>query len=102
MNRSRQHDARTDERPHDGHEDAVAHLGEHPEAGRRQRQGGALDQAGTIALVATAIAWVGVLGSMLRHRIYVSHHSLISYAHVWYGAYRVGHSHGPPVRMPVV
>src|SRR4051812_10877326 len=102
MNRSRQHDARTDERSHDGHEDAVAHLGEHPEAGSRQQQGGALDQAGAIALVAAAIAWGGVLGSMLRHRIYVSHDSLISYAHVWYVADRVGHGHGPPVHMPVV
>ena len=64
--------------------------------------GSLLDASGRVALVAMATAWVVVLGLMGRHRIYVSHDTLISYAHVWYVSQRLWHGHGLPLHMPVL
>ena len=57
---------------------------------------------GDVAFVGAAVAWVGVLGQILRHRIYVSHDTVINYAHVWYLSDRIWHSGGVPVRMPAL
>ena len=62
----------------------------------------AVDWVGDAVLVMAAGAWIYIFGSILRHRIYVSHDSLISYAHSWYVAERLWHGHGIPVRMPIV
>lgn len=39
---------------------------------------------------------------MAAHRVYVSHDTVISYAHSWYIASRLWHGHGLPLRMPVL
>jgi hypothetical protein len=59
-------------------------------------------RAGTAAVVATATGWLVVLGKMASNRIYVSHDSIISYAHAWYVSDAVWHRHRVPLRMPVV
>jgi hypothetical protein len=61
-----------------------------------------VERSGDIALVITIGVWVAVLVSMLRHPIYVSHDSLISYAHAWYVSEQVWHAHRFPLHMPVV
>ena len=58
--------------------------------------------SGWVARVAVAAWWVSVLSRMAEHRIYVSHDTLISYAHVWYISDRLWHGHGLPFRMPVL
>ena len=58
--------------------------------------------SGWVARAAVAAWWVSVLARMARHRIYVSHDTLISYAHVWYVSDRLWHGHGLPFRMPVL
>ena len=57
---------------------------------------------GATATAAAALAWVVMLGAILRHRVYVSHDTMISYAHVWYVSERLRHGHGIPLHMPVV
>ena len=47
-------------------------------------------------------AWVAILGRILAHRIFVTHDSLISYAHVWWIESRLWHGHGVPWNMPVL
>jgi len=47
-------------------------------------------------------AWVGGLGLLIRHRIVVSHDTMINYAHVWYVSKRLWGGHGIPFRMPVL
>src|SRR5439155_27378478 len=42
------------------------------------------------------------LALLLRHRIVVSHDTVINYAHVWYVSERLWHGHGVPFRMPVL
>lgn len=54
-------------------------------------------RTGSLALAVTVAAWVGVLAQILRHRIYVSHDTVINYAHTWWLAER-----GPSLRMPVL
>ncbi|MDQ1520945.1 MAG: hypothetical protein QOI55_2018, partial [Actinomycetota bacterium] len=61
-----------------------------------------IDATGTIALVSAAAAWLVVLGRILRHRIFISHDTMISYAHVWYVSDRLWHGHGLPLRMPML
>jgi hypothetical protein len=51
---------------------------------------------------ALAAGWVAVLGLLLRHRIVVSHDTMINYAHVWYVSKRLWGGHGIPFRMPVL
>ena len=71
-------------------------------AHRRDWVGSVLDHSGRVATVAVATAWAVVLASMARHRIYVSHDTLISYAHVWYVSERLWHGHGLPLHMSVL
>ena len=52
--------------------------------------------------VALALAWVAGLGLLLRHRLVVSHDTMINYAHVWYVSKRLWGGHGIPFRMPVL
>jgi hypothetical protein len=59
-------------------------------------------RAGNVALVAAALTWVGVLLQMLRHRIYVSHDTVINYAHVWYVSDNLWGGRGVPLRMPAL
>ena len=49
-----------------------------------------------------AVLWVGALALLLRHRLVVSHDTMINYAHVWYVAKRLWGGHGIPFRMPVL
>jgi hypothetical protein len=55
---------------------------------------------GTSIALALAAAWLALFALMLRRTIYVSHDSMISYAHVWYIAGHLGP--GVPLRMPVL
>jgi len=52
--------------------------------------------------VALGLAWIGGLGMLLRHRLVVSHDTMINYAHVWYVSKRIWGGHGIPFRMPVL
>ena len=63
---------------------------------------GTAERAGQAALVAVAAAWAVCLARILRHRIYVSLDSLISYAHVWYVSDRLWHHARIPLAMPVL
>jgi hypothetical protein len=58
--------------------------------------------SGWVARSAVLVWWASVLARMLKHRIYVSHDTLISYAHVWYISDRLWHGHGLPYRMPLL
>jgi hypothetical protein len=49
-----------------------------------------------------ACAWLGGLGLLIRHRLVVSHDTMINYAHVWYVSKRLWGGHGIPFRMPVL
>jgi hypothetical protein len=61
-----------------------------------------IDRLGNIALIGAGLAWVMVLGRILTHRIYVSHDTVINYAHVWYTSESLWHGRGLPVRMPAL
>ena len=58
--------------------------------------------AGNLALTAAAIVWLGLLALVGGHRIFVTHDSLISYAHAWWIDRQLWHGHGIPWRMPVL
>src|SRR5690242_12180507 len=62
----------------------------------------AVDGAGSGVLVLTVAAWAVVLALLAWHRVFTSHDTMISYAHVWYVSTRLWHGHGVPFRMPVV
>lgn len=59
-------------------------------------------RAGNVAFLAAAMTWAVVLVQILRHRIYVSHDTVINYAHVWYLSDRMWDGDGVPMRMPVL
>jgi hypothetical protein len=59
-------------------------------------------RAGNVAFLASAFTWAAVLVQILRHRIYVSHDTVINYAHVWYVSDRVWGGQGVPLRMPAL
>ena len=59
-----------------------------------------IDRAGKVAFGAAAVGWLAVLVQILRHRIYVSHDTVINYAHVWYLSDRLWSGDGLPLRMP--
>jgi hypothetical protein len=61
-----------------------------------------IDRSGWVVLAMTAAAWAVVMGGVLRHRIFLTRDTMISYAHVWYIAGRLWHGHGLPFHMPVV
>ncbi len=48
------------------------------------------------------LAWVVILALLARHRIVVTHDSLINYAHAWWINSQLWHGHGIPWRMPVL
>jgi hypothetical protein len=68
-------------------------------AGRSDR---VLARGGDVAAVGLAGTWAVCLVRVAAHRIFVTHDSLIDYAHVWFVATRLWHGHGVPYRMPVV
>ena len=61
-----------------------------------------VDRIGDAVAAVLALAWVGVLALLLRHRLVVSHDTMINYAHVWYVAKRLWGGHGIPFRMPIL
>jgi len=63
---------------------------------------GPLSRVGDGVAVALAGAWAAGLGLLLRHRLVVSHDTMINYAHVWYVSKRLWGGHGVPFRMPVL
>jgi hypothetical protein len=63
---------------------------------------GGLERAGDAIAVALAGTWVVCLVRVAAHRIFITHDSLIDYAHVWFVASRLWHGHGLPYRMPIV
>ena len=69
------------------------------DARRRSR---AVAGVGDGAAVALASAWTAALALLVRHRLVVSHDTMINYAHVWYVSKRLWGGHGVPFRMPVL
>jgi hypothetical protein len=61
-----------------------------------------VERVGDAVAAALALAWIGALGLLLRHRVVVSHDTMINYAHVWYVSKRLWGGHGIPFRMPVL
>ena len=57
---------------------------------------------GDLVAAAVVTAWVVLLAAILRHPIFVSHDTIISYAHVWYVNGQIEHAHRVPWRMPIV
>lgn len=53
-------------------------------------------------MAVVALAWAVILTLVLRHRIFVTHDSLISYAHTWWIDSQLWHGHGIPWHMPVL
>lgn len=63
---------------------------------------GTLTRLGNLVTAGVAVAWFIVMGLILRHRVFISHDTLISYAHVWYVSGRIWHGHGIPLHMPML
>ena len=61
-----------------------------------------VDRVGDAVAVVLAVGWLAVLALLVRHRLVVSHDTMINYAHVWYVAKRLWGGHGIPFRMPVL
>jgi len=59
-------------------------------------------RVGDVVAGALGLVWVVCLVRILRHRIFVSLDSLISYAHVWYVSDRLWHHGRIPLAMPVL
>ncbi|HEV7762532.1 MAG TPA: hypothetical protein VGO78_26165 [Acidimicrobiales bacterium] len=59
-----------------------------------------VDRVGTWAFAGAVGAWAVVLGRILQHRVYVSHDTVINYAHVWFVSDRLWRGDGVPLRMP--
>lgn len=53
-------------------------------------------------LALVVLAWAAVLATILAHPVFVTHDSLISYAHAWWIENRLWNGHGIPWRMPVL
>ena len=58
--------------------------------------------AGDVVAGGLAVIWLAGLVHVLRHRIFVTHDSLITYAHVWYISHRLWHDHQVPMAMPLL
>jgi hypothetical protein len=67
-----------------------------------ERRRATYSAAARLALIGVAIAWLALLALIARHRIFVTHDSLISYAHSWWIDRQLWHGHGIPWRMPVL
>ncbi|HTC82337.1 MAG TPA: hypothetical protein VK848_12455, partial [Acidimicrobiia bacterium] len=61
-----------------------------------------VDRLGDGVAAALAATWLGGLVLLIRHRLVVSHDTMINYAHVWYVSKRLWGGHGIPFRMPVL
>jgi hypothetical protein len=59
-------------------------------------------RASRAALIGAALAWLVLLALIARHRVFVTHDSLISYAHSWWIDRQLWHGHGIPWRMPIL
>jgi hypothetical protein len=68
----------------------------------RLRRDRVVERGGDAVALGSAFAWIGALGLLIRHRIMVSHDTMINYAHVWYVSKRLWGGHGIPFRMPVL
>ena len=55
---------------------------------------------GRWATAGIGLVWVAGLFRILQHRLFISHDTLINYAHVWYVSDRLWHRHGFPLHMP--
>ena len=62
----------------------------------------AVERVGYAVAVALSLAWAVGLALLLRHRLVVSHDTMINYAHVWYVSKRLWGGHGIPLRMPLL
>ena len=69
------------------------------DASRRSRSSAGIGDGVAAVLACT---WLGGLGLLIRHRLVVSHDTMINYAHVWYVSKRLWGGHGVPFRMPVL
>ena len=58
--------------------------------------------AGRSVLAVLAAGWLTILAVILSHRVFVTHDSLISYAHAWWIDDRLHAGLGVPWRMPVL
>jgi hypothetical protein len=63
---------------------------------------GERSRAADAALLTAAAGWLAVLSLILAHRDFITHDSLISYAHAWWVEHHLWHGHGVPWRMPVL
>ena len=61
-----------------------------------------LEHIGRAVLAIAVISWLVIVTLILQHRIFVTHDSMISYAHAWWIESRLWHGHGIPWRMPVL
>ncbi len=59
-------------------------------------------RGGTIALAVATAAWATILSLTLTHRVFVTHDSLIDYAHSWWIESQLWHGHGIPWHMPML
>ncbi|MEP6598469.1 MAG: hypothetical protein ABJB98_03360 [Actinomycetota bacterium] len=62
----------------------------------------ALAIGGRVALAIVLLGWATILTIILAHPVFVTHDSLISYAHAWWIENRLWHGTGIPWRMPVL
>ena len=69
---------------------------------KANRGSSAITRAGNGVALALGLAWLAVLALLIRHRLMVSHDTMINYAHVWYVSQRLWDGHGIPFRMPVL
>lgn len=70
--------------------------------GRRPDSSAAVERSGRIAAAVTGGMWLAGFIRVLSHAVFVSHDTLINYAHVWFVSDRLWHGHGVPLRMPVL
>src|SRR5436309_2713713 len=69
---------------------------------RRRKLETVVARAGDVTAVGALISWVVVAGRVLHHSIFVSHDTMISYAHVWFVSDRLWHAHLFPIHMPML
>jgi hypothetical protein len=69
---------------------------------KANRGSSAITRVGDGVALALCLAWLAALALLVRHRLIVSHDTMINYAHVWYVSQRLWDGHGIPFRMPVL
>jgi hypothetical protein len=73
-----------------------------PPVENRSEEPGWFRTSGVVVAAATGVAWLVVLGMILRHRIFVSSDTVSNYAHVWYVSRVIVDSHRIPYHMPII